>query len=178
MIARLVRNRIAIGWVIALATLYVSSPNMRSLLMGLPLALAGLVVRGLAAGTIRKGNELATTGPYGLTRNPLYLGSSLLAAGFGIMSGSLAGAAFLLAASAIIYPIVIRSEERHLHQKYGRQFEDFRRRVPCFLPHRVSLRALDSVSFSQFLANGEYNASMGVLAATLVLVVKCYLSNS
>lgn len=178
MIARLLRSRIAIGWVIALATLYVSSPNMRSLVMGLPLALAGLVVRGLAAGTIRKGSELATTGPYGLTRNPLYLGSSLLAAGFGIMSGSPLGAAFLLVPSAIIYPIVIRKEERHLRQKYGRQFEDFRRRVPCFLPHRISLRALDSVTFGQFLANGEYNASLGFLAATLVLVAKCSLSNN
>jgi protein-S-isoprenylcysteine O-methyltransferase Ste14 len=176
MIARLVRARIALGWVIALTALYLSAPSPRSLGVGLPLALGGLVIRGLAAGTIRKGTELATTGPYALTRNPLYLGSSLLAAGFGIMSGSLLAAAVLVVPSAVVYPLVIRNEERHLQRRYGPEFDEFRQRVPCFLPHRLSRRAIETVTFGQFMANGEYNASLGFLAATLVLLVKFRLS--
>jgi hypothetical protein len=174
--ARLVRSRVALGWVVALAALYFSSPDVRSLLMGIPVGLAGLMVRGLAAGTIRKGTELATSGPYALTRNPLYLGSSLLAIGFAIMSGSLLAAALLLAPSAIVYPVVIRNEERHLRRKYGRQFEDFCSRVPCFLPRRLSRTAWQGATFGQFMTNGEYNASLGFLAATLLLVARYYFS--
>jgi hypothetical protein len=136
----------------------------------------GLATRGLAAGTIRKGSELARSGPYAFTRNPLYLGSSVLALGFGIMSGNLIGAALLVIPSAIVYPAVIRSEEAELRRRYGREFDDFRNGVPCFFPRRISRRALDAFTFGQFVANGEYNATIGFLAATGVLAIKYFLS--
>jgi len=110
MIARLFRRRVTLGWVIAIGVLYIAVPTARSLAIGIPLAVVGLATRGLAAGTIRKGSELARSGPYAFTRNPLYLGSSVLALGFGIMSGNLIGAALLVIPS--LRPGIRRLPER------------------------------------------------------------------
>src|SRR5262245_44785132 len=98
------RFRVPLGFVIAAAVLYFAAPTGVSILAGLPVALLGGLSRALAAGTIKKDRELATSGIYALTRNPLYLGSSLLAAGFAIMSASKLDAALLLIPSALIYP--------------------------------------------------------------------------
>lgn len=176
MIQGIARHRVALGWLVALAALYLASPNGVSLAAGAPLALAGLATRGLAAGTIRKGTELARSGPYAFSRNPLYLGSSLLALGFGVMSGSVLAAAVLLIPSALVYPLVIRNEERHLRERFGREFDAFRDSVPRFFPRRIDRRALESFTFGQFMANGEYNATIGFLAATGILTAKYLIS--
>ena len=48
----------------------------------------GLVIRALASGHLQKNEQLATAGPYAYTRNPLYLGSLILAIGFALASRS------------------------------------------------------------------------------------------
>jgi steroid 5-alpha reductase family enzyme len=53
-------------------------------LLGLPVALAGLLIRAWAAGHIVKNEQLTTTGPYAHSRNPLYFGSFLIASGFAL----------------------------------------------------------------------------------------------
>ena len=50
----------------------------------LALVLPGLWLRGYAAGYVKKNRELTQTGPYAYTRNPLYVGSILIAAGFAV----------------------------------------------------------------------------------------------
>lgn len=174
----LTRYRVAIGWGAALAVLYLATPTPRSLVAGVPPALAGLLVRGLAAGTIRKGRELASSGPYAFTRNPLYLGSSLLTLGFAIMSGSLTAAGLLVGASAAVYPLIIRNEERELEGQYGEQYLAFRSRVPCFLPRTIGPGVAEGFSLRQFLENGEYNATLGFLAGAGLLTVKWWLFRS
>jgi protein-S-isoprenylcysteine O-methyltransferase Ste14 len=87
------RFRVPLGFLIAALVLYLAQPTSFSMLLGLPIAIAGAVLRGLAAGVIRKDAVLTTSGPYAWTRNPLYLGSFLLGVGFGVMSGSWIAAA-------------------------------------------------------------------------------------
>ena len=124
----------------------------------------------MAAGVIRKDSRLATAGPYAWTRNPLYFGSFLLAAGFAIMSANWIAAAVLVIPSIIIYPNVIRNEEGHL----GRLFpEDFRRycaAVPRFIPKFGRFER--SFSFKQYLANREYNTALGFAAVLAVFILK------
>jgi hypothetical protein len=172
------KYRVALGWALALVVLFLAEPDPRSIAAGIPPALAGLTIRGVAAGTIRKGSALAEAGPYAFTRNPLYLGSSLLSLGFGIMSGTLAGVALLLVPSALLYPIIIRNEERELTARYGRRFLEYRDRVPCFFPRRVGRGVLDGFSLVRFRANGEYNAATGFLAAAGILILKYWLTRS
>src|SRR6185369_449860 len=100
-----------IGFVIAAIVLYLATPKVITILIGLPIAIAGAILRGMAAGVIRKDSKLATAGPYAWTRNPLYFGSSLLALGFGIISANWIAALLLIIPSLVIYPNVIRNEE-------------------------------------------------------------------
>ena len=74
--------RLRIGFLFGIAYLIFARPTPGSLLLGLPVAFVGLLIRAWAAGHIVKNEQLTTTGPYAHTRNPLYFGSFLIAAGF------------------------------------------------------------------------------------------------
>ncbi len=124
----------------------------------------------MAAGTITKDRRLTTQGPYSWTRNPLYLGSFLLAVGFAIMSASLMAAAILIIPSLLIYPGVIRREEEHLERLFPEEFIGYRASVPRFIPRLR--RPAPSFSLEQYLANREYNTALGFAAVLLVFIVK------
>jgi protein-S-isoprenylcysteine O-methyltransferase Ste14 len=164
------RLRVPLGFVAAFAALYLATPSWPTILAGLPLALAGLAFRMLAAGTIRKNAALATGGPYAWTRNPLYFGSALLAAGFAVMSGSLAVALLLGVPFAFVYSRVIAREEAILATLFPEAFAAFRASTPAFIP-RFRAAPLD-FSFAQYRANREYNAALGLACALAILIVK------
>jgi hypothetical protein len=86
--------------------------------------------------------------------------------------------ALLLVPSALLYPIIIRNEERELTARYGRRFLEYRDRVPCLFPRRVGRGVLDGFSLVRFRANGEYNAATGFLAAAGILILKYWLTRS
>lgn len=169
------RLRVPMGFVIAAAVLYLAKPTALSILVGLPVALIGAVFRALAAGVIKKDSTLATGGVYALTRNPLYFGSSLLAAGFAVMSGSALAAGLILAPFVLIYPAVILREETHLRDLFPEQFERYESRVPRFFP-KISFSFPASFAFSQYLANREYNTALGFAGAVGILLIKRWLA--
>jgi protein-S-isoprenylcysteine O-methyltransferase Ste14 len=166
------RLRVPLGFLVAAAVLYFATPTATSILIGLPVALAGAAFRGMAAGVIRKDSQLATAGPYAWTRNPLYFGSSLLAVGFAAMSADWISAALLLLPSTFIYPDVIRSEEGHLERLFGNDFIAYCSRVPRFFPRFG--RFEPSFFFKQYWANREYNTALGLLGALAVFVWKSH----
>src|SRR6187431_602973 len=145
------RFRVPLGFLIAALVLYLAQPTSFSLLLGLPIAIAGAVLRGLAAGVIRKDAVLTTSGPYAWTRNPLYLGSFLLGVGFGVMSGSWLASALIVLPSFVIYPNVINREEAHLQRLFPAEFREYCTKVPRFFPRFRSGQA--SFSLKQYLAN-------------------------
>jgi protein-S-isoprenylcysteine O-methyltransferase Ste14 len=162
--------RVPLGFVVAGAVFYLASPTRLSIAIGLPIAIAGAAVRALAAGVIKKDSRLATSGPYAWTRNPLYLGSSLLALAFAVMSWNAIAAALLLVPSCVIYPNVIRKEESHLERLFGNEFRNYRQRVPCFLPRFRPSKL--SFSLAQYISNAEYNTALGLIAAFAVFAFK------
>ena len=99
----------------------------------LALVLPGLWLRGYAAGYVKKNRELTVTGPYAHTRNPLYLGSMLIAAGFALALLSWPVALVLAVGFAVIYIPVIASEERFLRATFP-GFDAYCRRVPRLIP--------------------------------------------
>ena len=136
------------------------------MLASLVLVVPGLWLRGYAAGYVRKNAELTRTGPYAHTRNPLYLGSMMIAFGFAVASGSwiifLALAALFLG----IYLPTILSEEQYLREHFA-GFDDYAARVPRLLPRLTPARtAARSGEFSRelYLHHREYNALMGAIA--------------
>ena len=84
--------RLRLVWLLIIPFLWFARPTPVSLLLGSGLSVLGLFIRAWAAGFIRKDQQLATSGPYGYTRNPLYLGSFLLGGAYlsvSIMTSSL-----------------------------------------------------------------------------------------
>lgn len=86
----------------------------------------------------RKNACLVTTGPYSITRNPLYCFSILGAAGIGLMFGSLAIAAILGGSVGGVLVATARSEAALLGQRFGASYEAYATRVPLLWP-RLSL---------------------------------------
>jgi protein-S-isoprenylcysteine O-methyltransferase Ste14 len=144
-------------------------------LCGAILGALGLFVRARAAGYLRKQQILTVTGPYAHTRNPLYLGSAILALGVAVAANSWIAGTILLAYFAIVYSVVMRREEQELRQHHGDAFDEYARTVPLFLP-RLTAAKLPSASsaafsFAQYRKNQEYRAAIGFSLVLIVFVV-------
>src|SRR5438552_3380268 len=98
-----VRWRVRLGYPLAIAVLWFSQPTPGWILLGTLIGIAGLLVRAHAAGYLHKQEILTVTGPYAYTRNPLYLGSAVLALGAGIATRSWISATILIVYFAVFY---------------------------------------------------------------------------
>src|SRR4029077_10314656 len=127
------RIRVPLGFIFALVYVWLARPTRTSLIAGALVLLPGLVMRGLASGQVQKDKQLTTSAPYAYTRNPLYLGSLMLAAGFAIAARSWWIVAVMLLMFAVIYVPVTAGEERSLRQT-SPEYDDSARHVPRMLP--------------------------------------------
>lgn len=166
------RIRVPLGFAFAGLYIWLAHPTWRSIVLGSGIAVIGLVIRALASGHVRKNEQLTTTGPYAYTRNPLYLGSLIIAVGFSLSSRSWIIAALAAAMLVIIYIPVIRSEEEFLRSHFP-EFDDYCRNVPRLFP-RLKLAQGSAGSFSAHLywQHREHNAALGAAAIVAVLVIK------
>ena len=172
------RIRVPLGFVVAAAFLWLASPTWTTMAESLILVVPGLWLRGYASGYVRKNAELTTTGPYAHTRNPLYLGSMLIAFGFAGASGSWIIAVVLAILFAAIYIPTIQSEETYLRAHFA-GFDDYARSVPRLLPRitpgrTASATPEDRGHFSPALykKHREYNSLMGAAAIYLALAIR------
>jgi protein-S-isoprenylcysteine O-methyltransferase Ste14 len=166
------RIRVPLGFAFAALYVWLAHPTWRSIVLGSSIAVAGLIIRALASGHVRKNEQLTTSGPYAYTRNPLYLGSIIVAAGFTLASRSWIIAAIAAAMLVLIYIPVIRSEEEFLRVHFS-EFDDYCSNVPRLFP-RLKLSQGSAGSFSAHLywKHREYNAAVGAAAIIAVLVIK------
>jgi protein-S-isoprenylcysteine O-methyltransferase Ste14 len=161
------RWRVRLGYLLAIVVLWLARPTPRSILLGAGLGVVGLAIRAYAAGHLRKQEVLTTNGPYAHTRNPLYFGSSLLAAGAAVAMHSWWAAAVLLIYFAVVYSFVMRREETELRLKHGAAFDAYAAAVPLFFP-RLSAGTKSApnnggFSWGQYRKNREYRAAIGFL---------------
>jgi len=155
-----VRWRVRLGYPLAVAVLYFSRPTPPSILLGALTGILGLGVRAYAAGYLHKQEVLTIAGPYAHTRNPLYLGSAILALGAGIATSSWISALILIVYFAVFYSIVMQREAKELQLRHGASFEDYARAVPLFIPRltaaKLSADSAGSFSLSQYKKNHEW----------------------
>src|SRR5271168_4473874 len=123
------RIRVPAGFLFAAFYLWRARPSAFSLALSLLLVIPGLLLRAYASGYVKKNAELTMTGPYAYTRNPLYLGSMMMAFGFAAASKSIVIVLLLAALFALIYIPVIRSEEVFLRSKFA-DFDIYAASVP------------------------------------------------
>jgi protein-S-isoprenylcysteine O-methyltransferase Ste14 len=171
------RIRVPLGFLTAALYLFElirRAPQPAAVAWSLTLVLPGLWLRAYAAGYVKKNRELTVTGPYAHTRNPLYLGSMLMAAGFAVALLSWPVALVLALGFAAIYVPVIASEERFLRAAFP-GFDDYCQQVPRLIP-RLTPAAhpgaeTGSFSFSLYVQHREYNAAIGALLLYLSLLL-------
>jgi protein-S-isoprenylcysteine O-methyltransferase Ste14 len=166
------RIRVPLGFLFAAFFLLRAQPQWWSLVAGSVIALVGVGIRAVASGHVKKNEELAMTGPYAYTRNPLYLGSIVIAAGFALAALRWEIALGLLILFAAIYIPVIRGEEQFLHAHFA-GYSEYCRQVPRLLP-RLTASTGGDVGFSRELywKHREYNALVGTVAVIAVLGFK------
>ena len=166
------RVRVPLGFLFAAFYFWRAQPNWWSLAIGGAIAALGLFLRAMASGHVRKNEELTMTGPYAYCRNPLYLGSIIVAAGFAVAARDSWVAAGLVLLFAFIYVPVIRSEESFLRRTFA-DYPGYERRVPRLLPNTFRLFGFASgFSASLYRQHREYNATMGAAAMLAALVMK------
>ncbi|MBS1841729.1 MAG: isoprenylcysteine carboxylmethyltransferase family protein [Acidobacteria bacterium] len=159
------RWRVRLGYPLAIVVLFFARPNPKSILIGAGIGIVGLWLRAYAAGYLKKQEVLTTTGPYAFTRNPLYLGSAILAAGAAWATHSWISAVILFVYFASVYLVVMRREEGELRGHFGEAFEVYAKNVPLFFPRPTPARVEGSspgeFSFAQYRKNHEHQAALG-----------------
>ena len=170
------RIRVPAGFLFAAFYMWRARPSAASLAWSLLLVVPGLLLRSYASGYVTKNTELTVTGPYAYTRNPLYLGSMLMAFGFAVASRSLWITLFLALLSLLIYAPTIYSEEQFLRSTFP-GFESYARRVPRLLPRLRPARFAGDGGFSVALyrKHREYNSFLGACAIYAVLVAALWI---
>lgn len=177
------KNRILISNIIVLFLLIFSKPDSFLLFyIGLFFVILGEIIRLIASACIRKNNILTVNGIYSMTRNPLYLGTFIIAFGILIQIFSLSHILlsillwlFVIFSFSIIYYKTIKSEEEFLLSKFGNDYLRYLREVPSILPDLKKIKEVfkkENYSKQAFLKNKEYRGLFGVLIVETIIFIK------
>jgi hypothetical protein len=166
------RIRVPLGFAFAALYLWRARPTWVSFIVGGAIAGLGLGIRAVASGHVDKNEELATTGPYAYVRNPLYLGSIVVAIGFAVAARDVVIALLIVVMFALIYVPTIRSEERYLRTRFP-SYSAYADAVPRLIPRTLRFAGMTQ-GFSRALygKHREYNALFGAAAMLVALAVK------
>ena len=168
---RVAKLRVPCGFALVLAFAWLSRPTPASLTWGVPVSVAGLVLRAWAAGHLEKNTRLTSSGPYAFVRNPLYLGTSLVAAGLVIASRRWILAAVFAAVFLLVYLPVIELEEQHLRDLFP-DFSAYSARVHQLVPSWPESAGEKPFRWSLYKRNREYEAGLGYAAGIAFLIAK------
>ncbi|MFN7949061.1 MAG: isoprenylcysteine carboxylmethyltransferase family protein [Blastocatellia bacterium] len=173
------RMRVPLGFATAAVFLIFAHPTLMTLLIGFPIALCGVAIRAWASGHLKKNAELAVTGPYAHTRNPLYFGSFVLAAGCAIAGGNWWSGLLLLGFFLTIYIPVMQAEADHMMTLFAQDYPAYAQNVPLFVPRLTPWQpdaraAHQSAEFDHrlYLRYREYRALIGLLIVFAILSLK------
>lgn len=158
------RLRVPVGFVTAILFVVFSQPTWRSLAVGVPIALCGALIRAWASGHLRKNAELAVSGPYAFTRNPLYFGSFVMASGCAVCGGGLWLGLWMMTFFLAVYLPVMQAEAAHMRKLFAGDYENWAANVPLFIPRVTPYRKGWMRRFDprQYLRHREYRAAIGL----------------
>ena len=161
---RLARLRVPLGFVFGACVVVLARPTWRTIAAGAAVGVLGESIRIWAAGHLEKSREVTRSGPYRYTRHPLYVGSSLMAAGVAIGAGSWAVAAVVALYMGSTISAAVRTEEAFLRGRFGDEYAAYaERRAPEMARH---------FSLDRAWRNKEYRALVGLLVAIGLLALK------
>jgi hypothetical protein len=163
-------------FIAALLLIIFAKPKFSGILIGMVLIFLGEGIRIWAAGHLQKNEVLTVTGPYAHVKNPLYIGSILITAGFCILADSL----YLLAAAFFMFcfhyiPYKKKVEGERMKKIFGSQYEDYDGKVPDYLPRWTSY-SNEKVAwqFKSFIENSEEGILLILLAGIVLILSRPY----
>jgi len=167
--------RVPLGFALLATFAWLSTPTLRSVMWGIPIAGVGLWLRAWAAGYLEKNQRLITGGPYAWVRNPLYVGSLIAVMGLavGAKRPLLAWVFFLF--FYFVYLPVVQLEEQHLRKLFP-EFEEYARKVRMFWPGIPEGEAEGEFRWELYQRNEEYKALIAFLIAIAFLWWKATLA--
>ena len=184
------RIRVPAGFILAPLFIIAAHPTGISLAAGAALALIGLTIRAWASGHLRKNQELSVAGPYAYTRNPLYLGTFIMATGVAVATGSLWFVALFIVVYLMIYVPVMAAEAEYMQELFPDDYEQYSRRVPLMFPRLTPYRpqkaddkagsrggpsnASRSFDSSLYLRHREYRAAIGIAIVLALLAARYF----
>ena len=171
------RLRVPCGFLLLIAFGWLSEPSHISMLMGIPISLLGLILRGWASGHLAKDQQLATSGPYSYIRNPLYAGTLIAALGVVIASRSISLGLVFVGAFGLIYLPAIELEEQHLSEIFP-DYISYASQIRRFLPVHHIPGTNRRFSWALYRRNEEYKAALGFLIALGWLFWRCWLAET
>jgi len=142
-----------------------------SLPLGMGVAVAGLLIRIWATGWLCKNAELATRGPYAFTRNPLYLGTCLIALGQSLMTGLPLAPLLFPALCVLLYWPTMREEQEYLLARYGGEYAAYQARVPLLFPRLWPARGATANADATFSWPRVTRCYKGFIANALVILI-------
>ncbi len=170
------RLRLPLGFLLGITYLVFARPTLLTLGVGGIIALTGVIVRGWASGHISKNERLATTGPYAHTRNPLYFGSFLIAAGFAI-AAHWALLLLVVAFFVLIYAPTMQREMANIAERFPETYGAYVANVPAFVPRPTPWKATqpddeEGFSFDLYMKHGEWKAALTYLIVIAWLIYR------
>ena len=157
------RVRVRAGYTAGALALFFAEPTRPSVLVGGVMAILGELIRIWASGHIEKTQRLATGGPYAHSRNPLYVGSTLMALGLLVAARHPISVTAGLVYLSIFYPAIIREEAKFLRGKFPDAYHDWAKHVPLFFPRLTPGGPRKSTfRLSRLAANHEWRSVLGL----------------
>lgn len=156
------------------------------IVIGLSVTVLGQLIRGITIGLayiVRGGKDkkvyadtLVTEGIFNHGRNPLYVGNILMLAGVAILSNFLLYIVVIIPAFLFIYQAIVLAEENFLRQKFGKDFDDYCRRVNRWWINPGGLaRTLKSMKFNyKRWVLKEYNTQFVWLCGIALILLTTY----
>jgi len=163
------RLRVPSGFLIVVVFAWFSRPTAESLLWGVPVSVVGLALRAWAAGCLAKNQQLATGGPYRYTRNPLYVGTLLVAGRTGDRRAKRLAGRAVRSVFLFVYLPVIQNEEQHLRKIFP-EYDAYAERVPALWPRMGPPLGGQAFRWSLYRKNQEYQAGAGFIIGLLYLL--------
>lgn len=166
-----IRYRSTVGFACLLAVLWLATPSAVSILVGFFLIIIGMFFRGWSSGYINKDQELATEGPYAMTRNPLYFGNLVLGSGIAVSGNNLYVYVIFLAYYLLFFSFLILLERKRLKKRFGQRYEEWAKQANLFFP---KIKKVNKTGFniSFYMKNKEYRVLYFSLLVVVILIVK------
>jgi len=171
-----VTTKTVLAGIVCIAMFYLAKDKVLHpawFLPGAAVTLFGEWLRLWAAGHLRKNKQLTTTGPYSYVKNPLYIGTLLITAGYAAMAMN----PYILIAGFVwffIYyaPYKKKQEYEKLIGSFGQPWVEFDKAVPDYWPRFTPYpgRGTNRWSYEVVKENSEHETAAGVFLGLIVML--------